>query len=85
MDCDNGFTGGHISARRKSMDIRLSDGDFMKEKFYYLYSVFAIWFMNYLKQAKEALYILRYSIYNGFPNGDEEYERILTEAGFRIY
>ena len=54
----------------------------MKEKFYYVYSIVSVWFMSYLRIAKEALYILRYSIYNGFPKGEEEYNRILSDAGF---
>lgn len=54
----------------------------MKDKFYYVCSVVSVWLMSYLRMAREALYILRYAIYNGFPKGEEEYERILSEAGF---
>lgn len=46
-----------------------------------MHILWSIWYNGLINKTREAVVILRYARVNGFPHGDEEYNRILSEAG----
>lgn len=45
-----------------------------------MYSRWYVLISGIARSSREALIIMRYAVRYGFPSGDEEYERIISEA-----